>query len=138
MILNNKDKQFIDYHTFLEKYDMNSISNLRIKRTVKRSYLISISSLNFLFFLLYLVMFSWEILIIHCVFHFICFSFFNQYNYSIKFSFSNQILEYDLKSKEINLFNQIKEEYYTQHNPTFYYKNEPSFKGNIGSQQLSS
>lgn len=138
MIENNKDKQFINYNTFLGLYEMKSISQIRIKRTAKKSYLVLIITLYFLFFLLYLTAFSWQIVFIHSAIHLVCFAFINQYDYSITFLISNQNFEYNLYTKEKNLFYQIKKEYYNQHNLTFYYKNEPSFKGNFRSQQFSS
>lgn len=54
----NKDKQFIDYYTFLMKYDLNKISYIKINQKVRKSYLVSIFFLYLIFSLLYLVSFS--------------------------------------------------------------------------------
>lgn len=133
-----KDLTFIDFQTFRKEYDLKSISYFRITKSAKKTYLNSIFLLNFLLFLLYLLIFSWKVFILHIFLHFICFIFFDQYNYSIEFYVSDKNLKYKLNHKEIDLFYQIENEYHTQQNLIFYYKNEPSFKSNIGSQQLSS
>lgn len=52
--------------------------------------------------------------------HFICFIFFEQYNYSIEFYVSDKNLKYKLNHKEIDLFHQIEYEYHTQQNLIFY------------------
>jgi hypothetical protein len=131
MKLKNKDKQFIDFYTFMIKYDLNLISYVKITRKVKKSYLKFIFFLNLMFSLLYLMAFSLEAIMITIAILFISFAFFNQYDYSIKLSISNHNLEYNLNPKEISLFYQIEEEYQTQQNLIYNYKNEPSFKSNI-------
>lgn len=134
----DKDLTHIDFQTFIKEYDLKSISYFRITRIAKKTHLNSIILINFSFFLLYLLIFSWKVFILHMFLHFICFMFFEQYNYSIEFYVSDKNLKYKLNHIEIDLFHQIEYEYHAQQNLIFYYKNEPSFKSNIGSQQLSS